>query len=180
MIMVVTPWTDLLLPNSDSSAIAGGSRQTATSKQVKGQRQQGATSRQQASKEQASDKEGDACMQCNVLVGHFVAIAPCAAATTAAPKSTILLLPVLLLLAVLLIPLLPLLLLLLTPLLRQLVSAASSAHSATTAAHPVLAYLPHSPRPCLPLAWPRPSLPSSGSLSPCLPHAVCVSPRCHT
>ena len=81
-----------------------------------------------------------------------VAIAPCAAATTAAPKSTILLLPALLLLAVLLIPLLPLLLLLLTPLLRQFVSAASSAHSATTVAHPVLAYLPHSPRPCLPFA----------------------------
>ena len=104
---------------------------------------------------------------------------PCAAATTAAPKSTILLLPVLRLLAVLLIPLLPLLLLLLTPLLRQLVNAASSAHSATTAAHPVLAYPPHAPRPCLPLAWPRPSLPSSGSLSPCLPHAVCVSAMSH-
>ena len=107
-------------------------------------------------------------MQCNLLAGHFVAIAPCAPATIAAPKSTTLLLPVMCFcLAVLLIPLLPLLLLLLTPLLRQLVSAAPSATAATTFAHPALAYLPHSPRPCLPLAWPR--------LAPS--HPVCLTLR---
>jgi hypothetical protein len=37
----------------------------------------------------------------------------------------------------------------------------------------------HSPRPCLPLVWPRPPLPSPVSLSRCLPHAVRVCPRCH-
>ena len=111
-----------------------------------------------------------------VLAGHCVLdVAPCAAATTAATESMILLLPVMLLLVVLLIPLFPLLLLLRTPWLRQLVSSALATTDDTTAAYPVLAYLPPYPRPCLPLAWSRPSLPSSGSRSPCLPHDACVS-----
>ena len=113
-------------------------------------------------------------MQCNLLAGHFVAIAPCAPATIAAPKSTTLLLPVMCFcLAVLLIPLLPLLLLLLTPLLRKLVSAASSAHRCY---HQSLL-----PTPCLPICLMclGPAFPWLGPGRSCPPlapsHRVCLT-----